>query len=558
LAACLLAVGAAGGAPEPLELGKAHVEEVLVGELASLVGGGLAKLQESLRPTFAALPKNVHGNLGQNEVRLALRRTFAPRGWLIKGLEANGPEAWIAPYAQQLLEDRRGDRGLGLAEVSALAATLERLVAKEASGRLAAAYEALGLSSDRTAAREEMEAAVRLYAAGHLATNLSTAPAWPQVEERLRRLEVPEGGLGFDTVLRVVQEIAEKYARLSERSCRDAKTALLGAEASRAGRVSLQDFQAQPAFMHWRFDEGIEELRAFGALDETDPTAPQVVVADYLAARPSCLGGSSIHAACCRSECEELMARLETAVAAPGAEPKRIAEAAAGLGPSAPHATLSQRLEVLATANGGLVPLHGEAFADWMHHAFPRVCPRARAGAVSSLPWAEAEELLAVTPAAAPQQASALALIGALVFVCAGWLLASYAFAPPTEQHAEEQPSAEKPTEDQPTQKPTEEPADSQPAEKPTQEPAEGQPAEKPLEETPRGQSVEKLLVKPTRDHSGEPTGAFVGLLILCILALVTNLLDATVVAGALAAGLAMLAVPRLMPKRAPLKCKEC
>merc|ERR1712107_499075 len=33
------------------------------------------------------------------------------------------------------------------------------------------------------------------------------------------------------------------------------------------------------------------------------------------------------------------------------------------------------RLREIAKAHGGVVPLHGRLFAQWMHHAFPRECP---------------------------------------------------------------------------------------------------------------------------------------------------------------------------------------
>jgi len=548
-------------------MSKAHVEEALVVELANLVSGGLADLQERLRlrPTIAALPKNSLGNLGHDEVRLAVRRAFTPRGWLIKGLEPDGPAAWVAPYAQQLLEQRRGQRGLGLADVAALVATLEKLVAKEASERLQVAYRGLGLSPEREVVRDEMEAAVRLFMAGHLGANLSSAPAWPQVEDWLQRMEVPEGGLSFDAMLHLVEEIADKYARLSIRSCREVKTGLLEAEAGRAGRVSLQDFNAQPPYMHWRFDESIEELRALGVLDEADPQAPRVVVADYVAARPSCLGGSSVYSACCRSECEALMADLEHSLAAPEAEPQHIAKAAAELGSNIAKATLpvlSRRLEALAVAHGGVVPLHSEHFADWMHHAFPKVCPRAPAGAAKGLPWAEAEELLTLRPMLA-SWAMPLALVSALIFACVCLSLAS--LTPTTEQPTEEQPTEEQPTDEQPTEEqPTEEqlkkeqPAKAEPTKRAKEQPKEKksagqqQPAEKPAE-TAQAQVAEKPSAK-----AREPTGALAALVALCLLALATDLLDTRVVTGALAAGLVVLAANRLIPKQAPSKIKEC
>jgi len=446
-----------------------------------------------------------------------------------------------------------------MADVAALVATLEQLVAKEASARLQVAYRALGLSPENRVVREEMEAAVRVYMAGYLGTNLSTAPAWLQVEERLQQVEVPEGGLSAATVLRVVDEIAEKYARLSKRSCREVKSTLLEVETGRAGRVSLQDFHAQPPYMHWRFDESLEELRALGALDEADFQAPRIVVADYVAARPGCLGGSSVHSACCCSECEELMAGLERGLAAPEADPQHIEKAAAELGPGIAKATLvalSQRLEALAAAHGGVVPLHGEHFADWMHHAFPRVCPRAPAGAADDLPWAEAQELLTVQLAPA-SWATPLAMVSALVLACACWCLASFALTPATPQAVEKRPTEEQPAKETPAE---EQPAEEQPAEEPPAEeqPLGEQPAKEQAAKVEPTKPAEAAQAQATSEKAREPTGAFMALLALCLLALATDLLDTRVVTGALAAGLAMLAATRLIPKHAPSKIKEC
>eukprot|EP00427_Karlodinium_veneficum_P031842 CAMPEP_0169196180 /NCGR_PEP_ID=MMETSP1016-20121227/7598_1 /TAXON_ID=342587 /ORGANISM="Karlodinium micrum, Strain CCMP2283" /LENGTH=147 /DNA_ID=CAMNT_0009272745 /DNA_START=42 /DNA_END=481 /DNA_ORIENTATION=+ len=36
---------------------------------------------------------------------------------------------------------------------------------------------------------------------------------------------------------------------------------------------------------------------------------------------------------------------------------------------------LSDRLEDIAKGHGGLVPLHGRLFAQWMHRVYPRECP---------------------------------------------------------------------------------------------------------------------------------------------------------------------------------------
>merc|ERR1719230_2355284 len=43
----------------------------------------------------------------------------------------------------------------------------------------------------------------------------------------------------------------------------------------------------------------------------------------------------------------------------------------------APHLGASHRtqLEQIAATHGGVVPLHGRLFAQWLHYVFPRECP---------------------------------------------------------------------------------------------------------------------------------------------------------------------------------------
>jgi len=86
------------------------------------------------------------------------------------------------------------------------------------------------------------------------------------------------------------------------------------------------------------------------------------------------------------------MLHLEGAIAAPAAEAERIAQLVASLpsdsvaAPRELPTALLGRLQDIATQHGGMVPLHGRLFAQWMHHAYPRECPFPhQAGTVSPL-----------------------------------------------------------------------------------------------------------------------------------------------------------------------------
>jgi len=108
---------------------------------------------------------------------------------------------------------------------------------------------------------------------------------------------------------------------------------------------------------------------------------PQVIITNYVMSRPNCLETSRIYAVCCRNQCEEMVARLESDLQTTLAEPTRIADLVSTFSSDTVQAPrklgteLVSRLEQVAAQHHGQVPIHGRLFAQWMHHAFPRECP---------------------------------------------------------------------------------------------------------------------------------------------------------------------------------------
>merc|ERR1719329_338851 len=127
--------------------------------------------------------------------------------------------------------------------------------------------------------------------------------------------------------------------------------------------------------------ESVDYLRSLGALDETDPNLPSVIVPNYVGSQSNCVVSTSYYSVCCIDECEGLTSQLEKEFASPEADPKEVLAVVAGLssstvtGPRDLSAPLVRRLEDIAEGHHGTVPLHGRLFAQWMHHAFPRECP---------------------------------------------------------------------------------------------------------------------------------------------------------------------------------------
>jgi hypothetical protein len=164
------------------------------------------------------------------------------------------------------------------------------------------------------------------------------------------------------------------------------KSELLGMESHKVGRVRLADFYRKGLTGVFQFNEKIDYLRVLGALDESDPAEPYVIVPNYVMSRPNCLVPSSFYAICCQNECEDLLGKLENGIGAETVAPERVLELVATLSTDTVPAgrkladtpsgrTLIQRLHSMAKSNGGKVPLHGRLFAQWMHHVFPRECP---------------------------------------------------------------------------------------------------------------------------------------------------------------------------------------
>jgi len=404
---------------EPLQ--RRDVEATLQAELAGNVSAErLTGFEDALRPLYSAVPKNPGGRLGHQVVKYMLHRFFVQQhGWYIKGLEPNGdtfsalPSApagaasnhWLPTYLQELLEAKVGGAGFALRDLAVLAATLEDLVRREAGVEMREVYDVLGFSAENPVRKQQAEDAINTYMLIYLMNrNVSISnpteaarkrdkfskkyAGWRETKAWMSKVEEHHGDLKnvvvpFETVVGTVAEIGEQFGSYNDGECQDLKTTLMGMEgrSRKAGRVRLVDFYNMSLFTHWRFTEKPEYLRTLGALDESDPKRPSLILPNYLSAYSNCLKATSLYAVCCRNECEDLMGHLEREIGAEAAQPGRILGLVAELAsntvdaPRNMSASLAERLQQVANSHGGVVPLHGRLFAQWMHHAYPRECP---------------------------------------------------------------------------------------------------------------------------------------------------------------------------------------
>eukprot|EP00429_Kryptoperidinium_foliaceum_P067020 CAMPEP_0176069866 /NCGR_PEP_ID=MMETSP0120_2-20121206/34886_1 /TAXON_ID=160619 /ORGANISM="Kryptoperidinium foliaceum, Strain CCMP 1326" /LENGTH=552 /DNA_ID=CAMNT_0017403505 /DNA_START=104 /DNA_END=1759 /DNA_ORIENTATION=- len=380
---------------------------------------GLPKIEAGLAPILPTLPRDEHGKLEGPAVRYALYHFFVREyGWRIKGLDPVGG-AWNSsspsetpalkrmPASVRELLAKRLDEGLDERDLGVLAWTLRHLVQDETDGRLVSAYELLRLPLDTPIPAARAEAAIDLHMASHVAAvdldNTTVArmraiysqmdqlyPAWNHtvafiheafVSERATSGADASASIGLEDNLRVLSAITERYGLWQDSECKSLKEKLLPLEDQGSGRVHLADFYSASLGGAWQFSESVDYLRRLGALDESAPGSPRVIIVNYLLSYANCVGSTGYNELCCLSECEALMSQVERRVAAASADPEELLEIVAALSSSTVpggrslDAVSRQRLRSIAAQHGGGVPIYGRLFAQWMHHAYPRECP---------------------------------------------------------------------------------------------------------------------------------------------------------------------------------------
>jgi len=402
-------------------MSETDVQMSLLAEIEESLGSGAKRIHELealLKPMFNSLPKNEHGGLEHSTARYALHRTFLHRhGWSIEGLDNAGKtmnttsptgilKNRVPAYVQDIFEKRLAGKGLGLYELAVLASTIEHLIHSEALSKLGAifnlhqmsptsllsdadinevleSYMIVNVFADRFGAVKNMTANdMKTTKIAYTKNNL----VWRDTSALIRREQTKvagtAGNLDFAGVLRLAEHLGEQFGSLQVNDCQDLKSTLLTLEYRGTGRVRLPDFYHGSPGSGWSFQESIGYLRTIGALDESSPDDPKVIIPNYMGAATNCVNSmSSYYSVCCKDECEGLLAKLEDDIKAPEASSERIAELVAALPSSsrtAPRqlsAMLRGRLDEIANAHGGSVPLHGRLFSQWMHHAYPRECP---------------------------------------------------------------------------------------------------------------------------------------------------------------------------------------
>eukprot|EP00928_Gymnodinium_smaydae_P061939 TRINITY_DN458_c0_g1_i2.p1 TRINITY_DN458_c0_g1~~TRINITY_DN458_c0_g1_i2.p1 ORF type:complete len:559 (-),score=125.30 TRINITY_DN458_c0_g1_i2:114-1790(-) len=361
------------------------------------------RLEEALVPLFSIAPKGTDGRVDAAAARYALHRLFAQRhGWFVNGINLNGGIQNSSKVGEAL---KSGGR-FNLRQLARFAATLETLVHAENIDRLQRVFDVLGFAKEAprsdAEAQKAVEAYMMLFVGSWIADSTDFAeaerlvslqyPSWADTKvfagEIMQKMFEKETERGeslslWQSCLRIVEEIGERYGRWQNKDCLELKSALLQLETPGTGRVPLSSFWGP--LLHdkgWMFDESLPYLEQLGALEGSYAPHHSVVIPNYVYSAGNCLASSRYYDVCCINECETLLGEIEVAVDAPAATPQRIAELVAALpsqtvvAPRELPSNLLQRLDDIAARHGdGLVRLHGRLFAQFLHHAYPRECP---------------------------------------------------------------------------------------------------------------------------------------------------------------------------------------
>jgi hypothetical protein len=376
-------------------------------------------LSMSLGRSYAAMAKNSRGRLGQEGARYILHRLFVKlHGWSVRGIAPTG-DSWAPPFSvlgkgktlpprlRDLLEEGFGNQDFSKEELTSFAATILSLIARELSEQLSIMYHVNG--KDMAAKLTEVEAddivysCLTLHFGGYnISSDLTLEDisamrsaveeafeSWSDTRSVItaaRQLISPGlVDLSFSDVNKIFQQTSESSGRfVDEGTCQAMENKLVRLQANpHTGRVRLVDFYNAHVEGSSKFSESPRYLRDQGALDESNPSNPFVIIPNYLAMRSNCVNASAYYDLCCLDLCEDLLDMLERDLRAPQGSPEdimrifRTVDPARGNKPVLREWTkeLQQKLQEVADQQGGQIPLHGRLLAQWMHFAFPTWCP---------------------------------------------------------------------------------------------------------------------------------------------------------------------------------------
>lgn len=392
----------------------------------------LASIEKALMPMWKTLPKS-NERIDRRSLRYLVHRHFMQKSSLmVRGFEPSRPvndSHWgvaeilsqqVPGYVEMVLESNHAKQyGFVLQDAVHMVIMLERLIFDSEAALLSEVYgdqrkpitrtlshdglrqvletyivywlvdvdgeERQGLMSNETLLREAVPqySSLMQFVDGQIKAFQYAREHKPQLHQGKRMLT---NRFSFDDAHQIVGDITRSFQSFWESECAAMKSSLVALDTHNTGRVPLSQFYATTIDGEWRFGESEAYLRELGALDETSPRleGPQVIIPNYIQATSNCIVSRDHYLVCCIQECETLLGEIEAAIGAPKALPIELLPVVGNMTSQTTlddddspilGETLVAQLEEVAKTHGGMVPLHGRLFAQWLHYVFPRECP---------------------------------------------------------------------------------------------------------------------------------------------------------------------------------------
>jgi hypothetical protein len=305
----------------------------------------------------------------------------------------------VPSYLQKFLTAQLGLAGFDLHTLAILASAIEHLVHSEMTSIVYSTFKTLKLPIPGKKTEEEvdeiLDTFMMVYAFG---LNLDASvlddvqkakahldrshAAWPQLRafaQEVKNSAMVSGELDFAEIVHLVLKIGEGYAQWQGKDCARVKEELVAKPSQREGQVLLSE--VTPSYATGRrslLTDSSREMQMLGALSTASDEPARLIIPNYVNSQSMCLSTTSFYMACCPNECQGILATLERSVAAPAVAAAELPKLKAALPGPALREPLLQELHALVEKESGMLALHGHAFAEWMHRAFPLECPSPR------------------------------------------------------------------------------------------------------------------------------------------------------------------------------------
>jgi len=387
----------------------------------------LGAIEKRLLPIWNSLPKSAVGRIERPMLRYMVHRYFMGTSSLVvRGFERSQPvnvslvgsveglSMQVPAYVEAVLESQHAQvHGFDLDDAVHVVAMLKKLIADSDAMILEQTYRYRGRSTKVPLNRAGLLDVLLDYMASWLMQDDAAAlqrfrrdparlhyefPGWDRIIsfrdgvvrnfdfKRFHSAKILEPMYTFSDLKEIVSTITSSFAFYWDDLCIEMRDQLVSMDASHTGRVPLSLFYSKPLSLEWRFAESEDYLRELGALDETSRFhGKEVIIPNYLSAASNCALASQHYLLCCTDPCDDIFSELEVAIGGPVAPPEQILWLVGNMSThsreleeeAAPklHGSLERQLGQIAAAHGGLIPVHGRLFAQWLHYVFPRECP---------------------------------------------------------------------------------------------------------------------------------------------------------------------------------------